>query len=76
MNCSIQIALNTKASCYEKLPLLLKIVVLLMNLNIFYDLIFLSFILVPLILPTSFSKKNKESKKTIYYLSHLFYSFD
>lgn len=72
MNCSIQIALNTKASCYEKLPLLLKIVILMMNLNILYDFnIILSFILTLLIF-----QKETIKIKTIYYILQESISFD
>ncbi len=72
MNCSIQIALNTKESCYEKLPLLLKIVILMMNLNILYDFnIILSFILTLLIF-----QKETIKIKTIYYILQESISFD
>ena len=68
MNCSIQIAPNTKASCYEKPPLLLQIVILMMNLNILYDFnIILSFILTLLI----FQKRNNKNQDHILYFTRI-----
>ena len=68
MNCSIQIAPNTKASCYEKPPLLLQIVILMMNLNILYDFnIILSFILTLLI----FQKRNNKNQNHILYFTRI-----
>jgi len=70
INGSIQIALNTKVSCSEKLFLLLKIVILMMNFNILYDFNTLYHLLKLFLISLK-----KEKIKIIYYLPHLFYSF-